>query len=104
MKIKELKENKCMQAALAVLFSVLLCLLAFLLDNRGILGLPGETADMMEETVSILAHGACGISKRVFGAENRVERLPNPKDVATYEAKLPQLLADKHRLFCTAGD
>ena len=42
MKIKELRENKCMQAALAVLFSVLLCLLAFLLDNRGILGLPGE--------------------------------------------------------------
>lgn len=77
------------------------------LENTGY-ALPGRECmyniDMMEETVSILAHGACGISKRVFGAENRVERLPNPKDVATYEAKLPQLLADKRRLFCTAGD
>ncbi|MBQ2201781.1 MAG: coproporphyrinogen dehydrogenase HemZ, partial [Clostridia bacterium] len=44
--------------------------------------------DMMEETTSILAHGAGAMTKRVFDAENRVERIPNPKDVPTYGAKL----------------
>ena len=56
--------------------------------------------DMMEETTSILAHGACGMSKRVFDRENRVERIPNPKDVDVYAAKLPKLLEAKKRLFC----
>ena len=73
------------------------------LENTGY-ALPGmECAyniDMMEETISILAHGACGMSKRVFGAENRVERIPNPKDIATYCQKLPELLERKRRLFC----
>lgn len=73
------------------------------LENTGY-ALPGmECAyniDMMEETISILAHGACGMSKRVFDAENRVERIPNPKDIATYCQKLPELLERKRRLFC----
>ena len=55
--------------------------------------------DMMEESCSILAHGAGAMSKRVFSGENRVERLPNPKDAATYREKLPLLLERKRELF-----
>ena len=55
--------------------------------------------DMMEETTSILAHGAGAMSKRVFGGQNRVERIPNPKDVPTYGAKLDTLDAAKRKLF-----
>ena len=55
--------------------------------------------DMMEETTSILAHGAGAMTKRVFGTENRVERIPNPKDVPTYGAKLDILDAAKRKLF-----
>lgn len=55
--------------------------------------------DMMEECVSILAHGAGAISKRVYGRENRIERLPNPKDVETYRRKLPALQQRKFSLF-----
>ena len=55
--------------------------------------------DMMEETTSILAHGAGAMTKRVFGSGNRVERIPNPKDVSTYGAKLNALDAAKRKLF-----
>lgn len=55
--------------------------------------------DMMEETTSILAHGAGAMTKRVFGGQNRVERIPNPKDVPTYGAKLDTLDAAKRMLF-----
>ena len=55
--------------------------------------------DMMEETTSILAHGAGAMTKRVFGGENRVERIPNPKDVPTYGAKLEALDLAKRKLF-----
>ncbi len=55
--------------------------------------------DMMEETTSILAHGAGAMTKRVFDSENRVERIPNPKDVPTYGAKLDLLDQQKRALF-----
>lgn len=55
--------------------------------------------DMMEETVSILAHGAHSMTKRIFDAQRRVERIPSPKDVPTYTAKLSQLDAAKRSLF-----
>ena len=55
--------------------------------------------DMMEETTSILAHGAGAMTKRVFDNENRVERIPNPKDVLTYGAKLDALDVAKRKLF-----
>ncbi len=55
--------------------------------------------DMMEETTSILAHGAGAMTKRVFDSENRVERIPNPKDVPTYGAKLETLDTAKRKLF-----
>ncbi len=55
--------------------------------------------DMMEETTSIMAHGAGAMSKRIFGGEHRVERIPNPKDIATYIQKLELLEAEKRKLF-----
>ena len=55
--------------------------------------------DMMEETTSILAHGAGAMTKRVFSGQNRVERIPNPKDVPTYGAKLDALDRAKRALF-----
>ncbi|MDO4494059.1 MAG: coproporphyrinogen dehydrogenase HemZ [Clostridia bacterium] len=55
--------------------------------------------DMMEETTNILAHGANAMSKRVFRNGERVERIPNPKDIATYASKLDTVLAQKSALF-----
>ena len=55
--------------------------------------------DMMEETTSILAHGAHAMTKRVFSGQNRVERIPNPKDVETYGAKLDTLDRQRRALF-----
>jgi len=68
------------------------------LENIGY-ALPGKECiyniDMMEETASILSHGAGTMTKRVFRGENRIERLPSPKDVPTYLAKLDRLIEDK---------
>ncbi|MBQ9833373.1 MAG: coproporphyrinogen dehydrogenase HemZ [Clostridia bacterium] len=55
--------------------------------------------DMMEETTSIMAHGASAMNKRIFDGERRVERIPNPKDIATYAAKLEVLNEQKKELF-----
>ncbi len=44
--------------------------------------------DMMEDRLSIIAHGAGAMSKRVFSGEKRIERVPNPKDIATYIEKI----------------
>lgn len=55
--------------------------------------------DMMEETVSVMAHGAHTISKRVLPKENRVERVANPKDVPTYFMKIPAILEAKNTAF-----
>ena len=72
------------------------------LENVGY-ALPGKECvyniDMMEETASILSHGAGTMTKRVFSGQNRIERLPSPKDVPTYLAKLDRLLADKAAFF-----
>ena len=55
--------------------------------------------DMMEETVSILSHGAGAMTKRVYGVGERVERLPSPKDVPTWYQKQDKLFETKKRLF-----
>ena len=72
------------------------------LENVGY-ALPGKECvyniDMMEETVSILSHGAGTMTKRVFAGQNRIERLPSPKDVPTYLNKLDKLIEDKARFF-----
>ncbi|MBR0026428.1 MAG: coproporphyrinogen dehydrogenase HemZ, partial [Clostridia bacterium] len=72
------------------------------LENVGY-AIPGKECiyniDMMEETTSIMAHGAGSMSKRVFGGEHRVERIPNPKDLATYIAKIDIVAAEKEALY-----
>lgn len=55
--------------------------------------------DIMEETTSIVACGCNAISKRVFGAENRIERQANPKDVKTYVEHIDDYIAKKEALF-----
>lgn len=55
--------------------------------------------DMMEDTTSIMAHGANSMTKRVFNAERRVERIPNPKDIATYISKIDEINEQKRKLF-----
>ncbi|MBO4572345.1 MAG: coproporphyrinogen dehydrogenase HemZ [Clostridia bacterium] len=55
--------------------------------------------DIMEEIGSIVACGANGVSKRVFGDENRIERLAAPKDILTYLNKINLIISDKNELF-----
>ena len=74
------------------------------LENVGY-AVPGRecvyNVDMMEEAVSIMAHGAGSMTKRVFlGRDLRVQRLPAPKDIATYLNKLPAFIENKRVLFC----
>ena len=76
------------------------------LENVGY-ALPGRECvyniDMMEETASILSHGAGTMTKRVILRENRIERLAYPKDIATYYTKLDRLCEEKRSLFADAS-
>lgn len=55
--------------------------------------------DMMEDAISIIAHGAGSMTKRVFSEQMRIERVPNPKDVQTYISKLEALCIKRAQLF-----
>lgn len=55
--------------------------------------------DMMEDSLSIIAHGAGSMTKRVFDEGGRIERVPNPKDIATYIAKLAVTQNEREKLF-----
>lgn len=55
--------------------------------------------DIMEETRSILACGAGGISKRVYSDENRLERLANPKGIDVYLERADTIISDKAVFF-----
>ena len=59
------------------------------LENVGY-ALPGTECvyniDMMEETHYIVAMGAGAVSKRMYYAENRHERVPNKKEILYYIA------------------
>ena len=55
--------------------------------------------DMMEDGMSILAHGAGAMTKRVFEGGGRIERVPNPKDIDTYIRKIEQTNAEREELF-----
>lgn len=72
------------------------------LENVGY-ALPGKECvyniDMMEDTTSIMAHGAGAMTKCIYDAERRVERVPNPKDIATYIAKIDRLAEEKRRMY-----
>lgn len=55
--------------------------------------------DMMEDALSIIAHGAGAMSKRVFPDGHRIERVPNPKDIETYIAKIDKTHIDRINLW-----
>ncbi|MBQ3201994.1 MAG: coproporphyrinogen dehydrogenase HemZ, partial [Clostridia bacterium] len=55
--------------------------------------------DMMEDTTSIMAHGAGAMTKCIYDAERRVERVPNPKNIETYIEKIDRLAEEKLRLY-----
>ena len=72
------------------------------LENTGY-ALPGKACiyniDVMEEISQNIACGANAVSKRLFGAEQRIERLGSPKDLATYIAKIDEIIEKKRILF-----
>ena len=55
--------------------------------------------DMMEDTTSIMAHGAGAMTKCIYDAQRRVERVPNPKNIETYIAKIDKLAEEKRKLY-----
>ena len=55
--------------------------------------------DMMEDSLSIIAHGAGSMTKRVFNEAGRIDRVANPKDIDTYIAKVDITDAERRRLF-----
>lgn len=55
--------------------------------------------DIMEESYSILACGAGGISKRIFGKQGRLERLANPKGIDVYLEREEIIERDKQIFF-----
>ena len=55
--------------------------------------------DMMEDGMSILAHGAGAMTKRVWNEGGRIERVPNPKDIRTYIEKLELTQGEREKLF-----
>ncbi|MDR0928241.1 MAG: coproporphyrinogen dehydrogenase HemZ [Oscillospiraceae bacterium] len=65
--------------------------------------LPGKESlyniDIMEETTSVLAVGAGGISKRVFPGAARIERAPNVGEVGQYIDRVEEMIARKRKLW-----
>lgn len=55
--------------------------------------------DMMEDGMSIIAHGAGAMTKRVWAEGGRIERVPNNKDIATYIEKVGETQLERERLF-----
>ncbi len=55
--------------------------------------------DSMEETNTVIAIGAGAMSKRVFNIEHRIERLPNPKFIDDYIARVDEMIAKKNEFF-----
>lgn len=53
----------------------------------------------MEDFSSVIACGANAISKRLFPAENRIERAANVKDIITYLSRIDDMKARKVELF-----
>jgi oxygen-independent coproporphyrinogen-3 oxidase len=54
---------------------------------------------VMEEISRNLACGAGAISKEVKFDQEKIERLPAPKDVKTYIEKIDQIIEEKSRFF-----
>ncbi len=60
--------------------------------------------DVMEEISDNLAVGANAITKKLYPAEERIERCGSPKDIPTYLAKTDALIETRHQLFQTKRD
>ena len=75
------------------------------LENVGY-ALPGKyclyNVDIMEETTTIIANGAGGISKKLDLSRNLLERCANPKGLDVYLARGSEVF-DKKRTFFTEG-
>jgi len=56
---------------------------------------------MIEETQTIIALGADGVSKVVFLDENRIERFANVKDVREYNKRIDEMISKKIALLDT---
>ena len=76
------------------------------LENVGY-ALPGREClynmDMMEDTGSVLALGAGGISKRVYENGARILRAPNVKDPEHYIARVDEMIKRKEELLAGSG-
>ncbi len=72
------------------------------LENVGY-ALPGReclyNVDSMEDTVSVLALGAGGVSKRVYPGRERIVRAPNVKDIAHYLSRAGEMALRKRTLW-----
>lgn len=55
--------------------------------------------DVMEEIADNLAVGANAVSKRVFTAENKIERFASQKDLPTYIENIDSLIERKRKFF-----
>lgn len=55
--------------------------------------------DVMEEIADNIACGANAVSKRVFFAEGRIERIGSPKDIPTYIDKIDAIAEEKRKFF-----
>lgn len=68
------------------------------LENVGY-ALPGKICryniDNMEETASVLALGAGGISKRIMGRDQRILRAPNVSNIETYIERVDEMIRRK---------
>lgn len=58
----------------------------------------------MEETASVLALGAGGISKWIFDRRLRIERAPNVKNIEEYTARVDEMIARKRTLIAGGTD
>ena len=58
----------------------------------------------MEEKQTIVACGAGTTTKRLFPAENRIERCENVKDVALYIEKTDEMNARKRKLLLNSAE
>jgi oxygen-independent coproporphyrinogen-3 oxidase len=59
--------------------------------------------DMMEDTGSVLALGAGGISKRVYGKGARIQRAPNVKNPEDYITRVDEMIQRKAALLKGQG-
>ena len=58
----------------------------------------------MEEKQTIVACGAETTTKRLFPAENRIERCENVKDVALYIEKTDEMIERKRKLLLNSAE